>query len=73
MKEARALASDLASKPPIALRYAMDAVNRGLEMPFAEACRFEAALFGLVTATDDMKEGTRAFLEKRKPEFREGK
>ena len=39
-------------------------------MPFAEACRFEAALFGMVTATDDMKEGTRAFLEKRKARFK---
>ena len=48
----------------------MEAVNRGLEMPFAEACRLEAALFGLVTATEDMREGTRAFLEKRKPDFK---
>ena len=70
MNEARALAVELAAKPPIALRYAMDAVNRGLEMPFAEACQLEAALFGMVTATGDMKEGTSAFLEKRKPEFR---
>ena len=70
MTEARALAAELAAKPPIALRYAMEAINSGLEMPFAEACRLEAALFGMVTATDDMKEGTRAFLEKRKPEFK---
>lgn len=70
MNEARALAVELAAKPPIALRYAMDAVNRGLEMPFAEACQLEAALFGMVTSTGDMKEGTNAFLEKRKPEFR---
>jgi enoyl-CoA hydratase len=39
-------------------------------MPFAEAQAFEAALFGLVSATSDMREGTRAFLEKRKPEFK---
>ncbi len=70
MKETRALAAELAAKPPIALRYALEAVNRGLEMPFADACRFEAALFGMVCATDDMKEGTSAFLEKRKPEFK---
>ena len=70
MSEARALATELAAKPAIALRYAMEAINSGLEMPFAEACRLEASLFGLVTATDDMKEGTRAFLEKRKPEFK---
>ena len=70
MTEARTLAADLASKPPIALRYAIDAVNRGLEMPFAEACQLEAALFGMVMATEDMREGTAAFLEKRKPAFK---
>ena len=70
MIEARALADELAAKPPIALRYAMEAVNRGLEMPFSEACRLEASLFGLLAATDDMREGTKAFLEKRKPDFK---
>ena len=40
-------------------------------MPFAEACVYEATLFGLVAATEDMREGTRAFLEKRKPGSRE--
>ena len=39
-------------------------------MPFAEACQYEATLFGLIASTDDMREGTRAFLEKRKPEFK---
>jgi enoyl-CoA hydratase/carnithine racemase len=70
MNESRALALQLAAKPPVAMRYAIEAVNRGLEMPFADACRLEAALFGMTFATDDMKEGTRAFLEKRKPEFK---
>ena len=70
MKEARALAAELATKPPVAMRYAMDAINNGLEIPFAEACRLEAALFGMVAATEDMKEGTRAFLEKRAPQFK---
>jgi enoyl-CoA hydratase len=70
MTEARTLAAELAAKPPIALRYAMDAINRGLDMPFAEACQLEAALFALLMATEDMREGTRAFLEKRKPQFR---
>jgi enoyl-CoA hydratase len=69
MTHARTLAAELATKPPIALRYAMEAINKGLEMPFAEACDLEAALFGMVTTTDDMREGTKAFLEKRKPEF----
>jgi enoyl-CoA hydratase len=70
LREAKALAFELAEKPPIALRYAMDAINHGLDMPFGEACQFEATLFGMATATDDMKEGTRAFMEKRKPVFK---
>jgi enoyl-CoA hydratase len=67
---ARTLAQTLASKAPVAVRYILDAVNRGLDMPLAEAARFEATLFGLVSATDDMREGTSAFLEKRKAEFK---
>lgn len=70
MIEARALAAKLATKAPIAMRYIIDAVNRGLDMPFAEGARFEATLFGLVSTTEDMREGTTAFLEKRKAEFK---
>ena len=68
--EARALAAQLAKNAPIAMRYIINAVNQGVEIPFAEACQYEATLFGLVASTDDMKEGTTAFLEKRKPTFR---
>ena len=70
MAEAKTLAAALASKAPIAVRYILEAVHKGVEMPFAQAQTFEATLFGLVASTDDMREGTRAFLEKRKPEFR---
>jgi len=70
LNEARALASTLASKAPIAVRYIIDAVNKGLQMPFAEAQAYEATLFGLVASTEDMREGTKAFLEKRKAEFK---
>ena len=70
MTEARRLAGQLATQAPIAMRYIIDAVNKGLEMPFAEAVRYEATLFGLVASTDDMREGTSAFLEKRKPAFK---
>jgi enoyl-CoA hydratase len=70
MTEARALAAQLAKQAPIAMRYIINAINKGLEMPFAEACQYEATLFGLVASTDDMREGTAAFLEKRKPVFR---
>ena len=70
MKETKSLAADLAKNAPIAMRYIISAITKGLEMPFAEACIFEATLFGLVASTDDMREGTRAFLDKRKPEFK---
>jgi enoyl-CoA hydratase len=68
--EARKLAQQLAAQAPIAMRYIIDAINKGGEMAFAEACRYEATLFGLVAATDDMREGTAAFLEKRKAVFK---
>ncbi len=70
MGEARSLAADLATRPPVAMRYILEAVRQGLEMPLAEGCAYEATLFGLVAATGDMREGTAAFLEKRKPNFR---
>jgi enoyl-CoA hydratase len=70
MGESRKLAQTLASKPPIAVRYIIDAVNNGLQMSFREAQHYEATLFGLVATTEDMREGTRAFLDKRKPEFK---
>jgi enoyl-CoA hydratase len=68
--EARGVAAALAAKPPLAVRYIIDAVHKGLDMSFGEAQRFEATLFGLVAGTEDMREGTRAFLEKRKPQFK---
>ena len=70
MKAAKELAAQLAKSAPIAMRYIINAVNKGVEMPFAEACQYEATLFGLVASTEDMREGTRAFLEKRKPDFK---
>jgi enoyl-CoA hydratase len=70
MPEARKLAATLARKAPMAVRYIIESVNRGLQMSFAEAQAFEATLFGLVASTEDMREGTRAFLEKRKAEFK---
>jgi enoyl-CoA hydratase len=70
MTEARKLAATLAARAPVAMRYIIDAVNKGLQMSFAEAQVYEATLFGLVASTDDMREGTRAFLEKRKAEFK---
>ncbi len=70
MAEAKKLAATLAAKAPVAIRYILEAVHKGVEMPFAQAQVFEATLFGLVASTDDMREGTKAFLEKRKAEFK---
>ena len=70
MPAARALASELATKPPLAVRHIIDAVNRGADVPFAQAEALEAALFGLCASTDDMHEGTAAFLEKRTTVFK---
>jgi len=67
---ARALATELAAKAPLAVRYIIDAVHRGSDMPFAEGAYLEASLFGLAFSTADMREGTRAFLDKRKPAFK---
>jgi enoyl-CoA hydratase len=69
MPAALALAQELASKAPVASRAILEAVHKGLQMPLAEAQSYEATLFGLVATTEDMQEGTRAFLEKRKPAF----
>jgi len=70
LAETRALAARLARSAPIALSYIISAVNKGTEMSFADACQYEASLFGLVASTEDMREGTRAFLEKRPAEFK---
>jgi enoyl-CoA hydratase len=67
---ARALAEQIVANGPLAVEYCLAAVTSGAEMPLEEALRLEAALFGLCFASEDMREGTRAFLEKRKPEFK---
>jgi enoyl-CoA hydratase len=48
----------------------LEAVNKGMEMALAEGLYLEAALFGVASATEDMKEGTTAFLEKRQADFK---
>ncbi|MCE7960172.1 MAG: hypothetical protein DYH06_19880, partial [Acidobacteria bacterium ACB2] len=68
----REVARKVLGKAPLAVRYAIEAVNHGLEMPFDQAEQLEATLFGLCAATDDMREGVAAFLEKRPARF-EGK
>jgi enoyl-CoA hydratase len=70
MPEALALAAELAGKAPLAMAYMLEAVNRGSALPLDAALAVEASLFGLAASTDDMREGTAAFLAKRRPEFR---
>ncbi|MSO83168.1 MAG: enoyl-CoA hydratase [Acidobacteria bacterium] len=70
MSESKTLAAELAEKAPVAMQYILEAVNRGLEVSFDQGQCLEAALFGLVASTDDMREGTAAFLEKRKVDFK---
>ena len=70
LSDAKALAVELAGKAPIAVQYIIEAVNRGLEVSFDKGQFLEATLFGLVASTDDMREGTKAFLDKRKPDFK---
>jgi len=55
---------------PLAVAHCIEAVNHGLDMPFDDGCLLEATLFGVGAASDQMREGTAAFLEKRKADFR---
>ena len=64
------IATQLANAAPLALRGMLDAVNVGGECGIEEGLEYESAQFGLMFSTQDMREGTAAFLERRKPEFR---
>lgn len=65
----QAMADQLAASAPLALRGVLDCVNVGGECGIEEGLEFETAQFGLMFATDDMREGTTAFIERRKPAF----
>jgi len=66
---AEALAKKIIANAPLAVKFTMEAIERGVEMPQEEGQFLEAALFGISAATEDMREGTRAFLEKRPAQF----
>jgi enoyl-CoA hydratase/carnithine racemase len=70
MAEAEALAAEIAGRGPIAIRYAKEAVLRGVEMPLEQALRFETDLTIILQTTEDRAEGVSAFLEKRNPRFK---
>jgi enoyl-CoA hydratase len=67
---AEAIAAKIIANAPLAVQYAMEAVNRGMEMNLAEGLYLEATLFGVCCATEDKTEGTTAFLEKREAQFK---
>jgi enoyl-CoA hydratase len=69
IKRAEAILRKILSHAPIAVKYALEAVNKGLETSQSEGLVLEASYFGLCAGTDDKKEGTSAFLEKRAPRF----
>ncbi|HXE90872.1 MAG TPA: enoyl-CoA hydratase-related protein [Terriglobales bacterium] len=66
---AEAIAQKIIANAPLAVQYTMEAVNKGMEMALPEALYLEATLFGICCATEDKKEGTTAFLEKRPTKF----
>lgn len=70
LEEARELARVLAAQGPVALRLSIEAVRRGLSEPLMAGLELEAGLFGDAFASEDMREGTAAFLAKRPPAFR---
>ncbi len=67
---AEAIAQKIVANAPLAVQYAMEAVNRGMEMTLQEGLYLEATLFGVCCATEDKTEGTKAFLEKRAAQFK---
>jgi enoyl-CoA hydratase/carnithine racemase len=67
---AEAIAAKIIANAPLAIQYAMEAVNRGLDLPLTDGLYLEATLFGVCCATEDKKEGTTAFLEKRAAQFK---
>jgi enoyl-CoA hydratase len=66
---AEGILKQIFSNAPIAVKYSLEAVNKGLETSMAEGLSLEASYFGLCAGTEDKKEGTQAFLQKRAPQF----
>ena len=68
-EHARGVAKTILKRSPVAVRFAKESVRRGASMELQDALSLESDLFGMISATQDMREGTHAFLEKRKPQF----
>jgi len=70
LTEAKKVATEISGKSPVAIRLAKMAVNKAFEMGLSQGLDFERELFYLLFASEDKKEGMKAFMEKRKPEFK---
>ena len=70
MPAAEAMAKKIIANAPLAVKYTMEAIERGMAMGQEEGLFLEATLFGLACTTEDMREGTKAFLEKRPGQFK---
>jgi enoyl-CoA hydratase/carnithine racemase len=70
LSQSEMLATEIAKFAPLAIRACLQAVTRGLKLPLAEGLTLEAELFARLFSSEDMREGTRAFLEKRTPLFK---
>jgi enoyl-CoA hydratase/carnithine racemase len=69
MARTEALLNQIISNAPVSVKYSIDAVNKGLDTSLAEGLVLEASLFAICAGTEDKKEGTSAFLAKRRPKF----
>jgi enoyl-CoA hydratase len=69
MPRAETILKQISANAPIAIKFALEATNKGLDTSLSEGFALEASYFGICAATDDKKEGTSAFLEKRVPQF----
>lgn len=70
LEEAKAVAREIASKSPVAVRFAKQAVNKAYELPLTEGLDYETRLFHILFSTEDQKEGMAAYVEKRKAEWK---
>jgi enoyl-CoA hydratase len=70
LSTAEAMAKEIIKNAPLALAYSIEAINHGLDRTLAEGLKLEAEIFGRSCATEDFREGAKAFIEKRKADFR---
>ncbi|MCX7704512.1 MAG: enoyl-CoA hydratase-related protein [Planctomycetota bacterium] len=70
MEEAFAMAKKIMAQAPLAIKCALESVNKGIDMPLADGLKVEAEMFAKVCGSEDKREGTSAFLGKRPPQFK---